>query len=270
MSDLGEISAELSAALDRLDRVLDRFHEIDRLHIAAIQDQVARDPKLRHVGALIARARSCIRQAGNGVVAARRAGGDWLAQHGSPDAGRSSAGQSMPVHGEGLDVGSSGLGHSAAVDAAWAERLRTPGGMAFFPATEPELRLVAGTLPSFPGEYTFDAHGSSYAVEFDGNALTAAEVAELIRADERWGHRPVRLFSCNTGRGENPIAAELAAELGVRVIAPDDVVWSDADGWVGVAPVKKTKVEGVVVEIPDCERAGSWRVFEPPSSSGKG
>lgn len=231
MSDLGEISAELTAALDRLDRVLARFSELDRTQLAAIEAEVGRDPRLRPVAALIARARALVRQAGSGTAAARTSGQEWLAQHGSSD--------------------------------ARAGGTRIADGRAYFPATEPEMREATAALPPFPGEYTFAAHGNSNGVYIDAGELNAVGVAELIQADEGWGRRPVRLFACNTGRGENPLAAELASLLGVSVTAPDDFAWLGADGRFGVAPVKATIVNGAVVEVPDCENKGTWRVFDP-------
>lgn len=244
MSDLGELSAELRAALDRLERVLESFRELDRRSLAPIQARAANDPQLREVAALVARARTLVRRAGEGIGAARMAGEGWLARHGAPD--------------------------SSGARAAWDGRLPTPGGMAYYPAGELDLRNAATALPPFPGEYTLDAHGSSACVEFDQRELSASEIAELIRVDERWGGRPVRLFSCNTGSGENPVAQELAELLNVRVVAPDDFVWSAADGWVGVAPIKEIEVNGEVVAVPDRDREGRWRVFDPPTTHDPG
>jgi hypothetical protein len=269
MSDLGEISSELTAALDRLDRVLGRFLQLDRETLAPLQAEATRDPRLRQVAALIARARGLVRQAGDGTLAARGAGADWLAQHGAADAGGSGAWHAFDGGHGGERSGSPGPGSgSPAVEAAWAERLRTPGGMAYYPSSDFGLRAAAATLPPFSGEYTFDAHGRGDCVEFGRREMSAGEIAELIRADNRWGGRPVRLFSCNTGRGESPVAAELAKVLGVRVVAPDDLAWSAADGWTGVAPVKQMKVNGVVVEVPDRDHEGAWRVFDPPAGAG--
>jgi hypothetical protein len=232
VSDLGEISAELMSALDRLDSVLQRFGEVDRTRLAPIEVEVAKDPRLRPTVALIARARALVRQARSGTVAARRAGQDWLSQHG-------------------------------AAQAAWVEGSDIAGGRAYFAADESGMREATAALPSFPGEYTFVAHGSSDGVYIGATELTATAVAELIRSDEKWNNHPVRLFACNTGRGENPIAAELASLLGVSVTAPDDFAWLGADGRFGVAPVKSASVNGVVVEVPDCANKGRWRVFDP-------
>lgn len=232
MSDLGEISAELNEALDRLERTLTRFGELDRRQLASVRAEVAQRPDARQVVALIDRARSQIRQAREGAAAARRAGEAWLARHGSDQTGSSPG-------------------------------FETAGGRAYYPPSEQEHRAAAAALPPFSGEYTLDAHGSTEHVFIAEEALSAAEVAELISADERWAQQPVRLFSCNTGRGDAPIAQELAKLLGVRVTAPDGIAWSSADGRFGVAPVEVKTVQGVVVEVANFEREGCWREFHP-------
>lgn len=231
MSDLGEISVEVTAALDRLDRVLDRFRELDRTLLAPIQAEMERDPRSRQGAALLARAQVLVRQAGSGTAAARRAGRDWLAQHGSTEVGGSADRQASESTSSPVDF--SGDGPKATFDstvaqAAWVEGTRIPGGMAYFSATEAGMRQGAAALPRFPGEYIFAAHGRNDAVCVDAGQLTAAEIAELIRADGEWNGRQVRLFACNTGRGENPVAADLATQLGVRVTAPDDYAWLGA------------------------------------------
>lgn len=268
MSDLGEISSELAAALDRLERVLGRFLRLDRETLTPLQAEAARDPGLRQAAALIARARDLVRRAGEGALAAREAGADWLAQHGAVEAGGSGAWHASAAEQREWDRSSGSGFASPAVEAVWAERLQTRGGVAYYPSGELDMRTAAAKVPPFKGEYTFDAHGRSDCVEFGRREIGAGEIAELIRADDRWAGRPVRLFSCNTGRGENPIAAELAEALGVRVVAPDDLVWSAADGWTGVAPIKQRLVDGVVVEGPDYDREGAWRVFDPPARGG--
>lgn len=246
MSDLGEISAEVHEVLDRLDRVLARFADLDRNRLASIQSRLADSPNQRQALAMVARARALLQQAADGAAAARRSGADWLSLHGSAQSGRSdgeSAGPSVKSH--------------------WDTGFATPGGRAYFPPTETSLRKLAAALPEFPGEYTFDAHGDSEHVYIGDHVLTATDVVELIEADGTWGHRPIRLFSCNAGRGDKPIAAEVADLSKVKVTAPDDFAWSGADGRVVVAPVKTTTVEGVVVEVPDYDREGSWREFDP-------
>ncbi|HET7589159.1 MAG TPA: hypothetical protein VFK14_03085 [Solirubrobacterales bacterium] len=232
MSDLGEISAELNEALGRLERLLAQLSELDRRSLAPLQAELSRLPDGRRAAALIDRARQLLRQASEGTVAARRAGAGWLSRHGSSQVGGS----------HGFD---------------------TPGGRAYYPPMESNLRELAAVLPEFPGEYTFDAHGSDEHVFIGEETLSAQEVAELIEADERWGRRPVRLFSCDTGLGEAPIAEQLAKILKVKVTAPEGRAWSSADGRHGVFPIETKLVQGVVVEGPNYKAEGRWREFDP-------
>lgn len=256
MSDLGEISGEVREALDRLDRVLAHFAHLDRDRLTPIQSQIGRSPQQRQALALVASARALLRQAAEGAMAARRSGAGWLGQHGSTQSGRSGGGTFQPRSAPSSFA-------SSAAESAWAVGFSTPGGKAYYPPTEPALREAAAALPRFAGEYTFDAHGDSGHVFVGDEALSAAEVVELIEADPSWGHRPIRLFSCETGRGEAPIAAEVASGAKVRVTAPDELAWSAADGSSFVAPIKTSVVNGVVVEGPDLDRQGSWREFDP-------
>lgn len=263
MSDLGEISAEVRAALASLDRALNRFAALDRSQLAPLEAELSKSPPTQQAAAMIATARALMRQARNGATAARSSGAGWLSEHGSGESGSSRGAGPGDSGARPIGVERSASFGSAAVEAVWAAGVDTPGGRAYFPATEPELLNAAITLPAFAGEYSFDAHGRSDRVEFGSETLGAAEVAELIRADARWEGRPVRFFSCATGSGEDPIAAQLAKLLGVRVTAPEDLVWSHPDGTVVVGPPKTTVVNGKVVEVPDPEAGKGWREFFP-------
>jgi hypothetical protein len=232
VSDLGEISAELNEALGRLERLLAQLAELDRSSLAPLQAELSRRPDGRQAAALIDRARQFLRRASDGTVAARRAGADWLAQHGSSHTGHSS----------GFEIS---------------------GGRAYLPAQEWAHRTAAAALPEFPAEYTFVAHGDSEHVYIGEDSLSAAEVAELIRSDARWNRKPVRLFACETGRGGAPFARELAKLLGVKVTAPDGIAWASADGHHGVHPIEVRIVGGEVVEVCNEEVDGRWHEFYP-------
>lgn len=149
------------------------------------------------------------------------------------------------------------------VAASWAQGFATAAGRAYFTAAEASIRELAASLKPFGGEYTVDAHGSPEAVSVGDTKLDAAELAELVRSDPDWKNRPVRLFSCNTGKGERPIAADLAAELNVKVTAPKDLVWSNSKGesWVGSREMKM--VGGTLQWVPGAPQADGWSAFEP-------
>lgn len=270
MSDLGEISAELDAALGRLARVASRFAELDRAQLAPLQAELSRSPHGERAAALIGRARALVRQAESGARAARGAGAAWLSEHGSAESGGSGGSGGLNQAGTTLDsgAGSGGL-DSAAVQGAAAAGMATPGGRAYFDSGEARERSAAASLPPFDGEYTFVAHGASDRVFVAEHELGPAEVAELIRSDPAWGGRPVRLLSCNTGRGESPIAAQLAEQLGVTVTAPDELAWFSSEGWARVAPVKVVVINGEEARVPDWDNPGRWRVFSPGKGKGQ-
>lgn len=209
-----------------------RFGELDRGQIEPIRAEVGRHPDGKQVAALIDRARGQLRQAQEGAIAARRAGEAWLAHHGSDQGGSSS----------GFEIA---------------------GGRAYLDASETSNRTAASALPAFPGEYTFVVHGSSEHVFVGGESLSAADVADLVKADPNWDGRPIRLFSCETGQGQEPIARELAKILGVKVTAPDEIVWIWPDGSYGIHPVETKLIGGEVLELPNMNQEGRWREFNP-------
>lgn len=255
MSELGEISAELDAALARLARVARRFAELDRSQLGPLQAELARSPEGRPAASLIARARTLVRQAETGANAARSAGGSWLTVHGSGEAGGATPGDAETGSADSITV--------SAVSGVAAAGSRTSSGRAYFAVTEGRQRACAEAVPPFEGEYALVIHGNPGAVGVAEHELDALGLAELVRSDPEWGGRPVRLVSCATGRGENPIAAQLADELGVEVRAPDDSVWIGHDGSVVVAPPKVVVIGGREYKVPDTGNSGTWRVFAP-------
>ena len=73
-------------------------------------------------------------------------------------------------------------------------------------------------------------HGSPEGIEFRGKLLNAKEVAELIRNSPQYvgGKQIVKLYSCETGKGRNGFAQQLAKELGVEVKAPNKLIYPTA------------------------------------------
>ena len=147
---------------------------------------------------------------------------------------------------------------------AWNDGLDTNAGRAYYESSDTPMRLAAERLNPFEGEYAVDMHGSPDAVHFAESSFDSGELAELIRADPRWDNRPVRLMSCETGQGDQPIAQNLANELGVPVTAPTELAWSKSDGEATVAPAVWRQVDGIWVQVPgDTPADGGWRTFSP-------
>lgn len=138
------------------------------------------------------------------------------------------------------------------------ESLPTPAGRAFFEVTDERLRQSALTTRPRPDFYTADLHGNSAGFRVGEEKLGAADLADLIRVDETWQSRSVRLLSCSTGAGRRPIAQGLANELGVRVEAPTGPVWVNHRGVPVVDSVETRSWYGA-----KATEEGSWRSFDP-------
>jgi len=153
---------------------------------------------------------------------------------------------------------------SSEVAGAWKVGIDTRGGRAYYTPGETEMRAFARALPPFSGEYTVDMHGAPDHVAVGAESFDAGQLSELVRADRSWNNQPVRLFSCETGRGDRPIAQELANQLGVDVTAPTEMVWSNHAGDYFVAPATWRTIGGTKVLLPGTRPAdGGWRTLEP-------
>jgi len=143
---------------------------------------------------------------------------------------------------------------------------KTPGGSAFFAADDIEMRRSALALGSFPGEYTLDVHGTPSAVQIpiEGatKSLNASEFAAVVKASTAWNGQPIRLFSCNTGEGQNSFGQQLADALGVRVTAPNKPAWGGSGRPVVSDSVAKV-VQGSWRFVPMDPPNGRWVVFLP-------
>jgi hypothetical protein len=112
------------------------------------------------------------------------------------------------------------------------DSIKTPAGRAFYgqdPA-DAGLRNFAPQVQPKAGYYMVDAHGSPGAFSVGADSLSASEMANLVRNDPAWNGRPVFLMSCETGQGNNPVAQQLANQLGVKVRAPTEFAWTDING----------------------------------------
>jgi hypothetical protein len=153
---------------------------------------------------------------------------------------------------------------SPQVAGAWRAGIDTRAGRAYYTADEKEMRGFARALPPFSGEYTVDLHGAPDHVTIGDATFDAGQLSELVRADRRWNEQPVRLFSCETGQGDRPIAQDLANHLGVEVTAPTELVWSNHSGDFFVAPGTWRTMGGTKVFLPGPQPAGGgWRTLGP-------
>ena len=267
MSDLQKTCAALLAAFAGTAELGDRLMAESRAlqgRAAAVAEGArrSRNPHAGHAAAAaLQEAARCCEAAARGIRAAegsarlfvrRTVGGTY----GSGDAvGNDAAAWAGTWAGPGFS--------SPKVAAFWDTGRVTPAGRAFFSHSD-SLRLDALTLQRFPGEYTIDMHGNPHAVGVGRVSLDARELAELIRADPRWGGQPVRLFSCDTGHGRDPFGASLARELGVRVTAPDGIpLHSHTHRGYAICGARWERVGRTWERVPDLTREGRWRTFDP-------
>jgi hypothetical protein len=147
-----------------------------------------------------------------------------------------------------------------------AHKLRTPAGEAFYGVDDIDMRRVALSLPPEQGKFTADLHGNPESVNVGGRSLTAHDLASFLESEKSdWSGEPIRLFSCDTGKGEDPFAQKLADRLGVAVTAPTELAWSDIAGnsW-SATKTKNAKGDWVSTWPPD----GEWVTFNRKQSGG--
>ncbi|ELB2981435.1 RHS repeat-associated core domain-containing protein, partial [Escherichia coli] len=100
-----------------------------------------------------------------------------------------------------------------------------------FPVNE-DIRNYAEKVWNNPNIITIGTHGDPQSVYDENyNKIDVKTLANEVRNHPKF--KPgmsVRLLSCNTGKGNNSYAQQLADELGVRVYAPDQYDWYYSNG----------------------------------------
>ncbi len=148
----------------------------------------------------------------------------------------------------------------------WRDSRPTIDGRAFYEKSDDRMWKAASTVESAPGRYTADLHGNPTAFRVGSHDLDARQLSALIRKDENWQGRPIRLMSCETGRGEDPIAQKLADQLGVTVTAPTELAFSDKHGNVYTTSMR---LDRFGFPRPTVPHDGVWRDFQPRTEGGK-
>ena len=82
------------------------------------------------------------------------------------------------------------------------------------------------------------------------DTYTPREFAKILREDPNYHGGNIRLISCEAGAEDMGAAQMLANQLGVRVMAPTDIVWIMPDGEMIVGPT-------------EFENTGKWKIFKP-------
>ncbi len=109
----------------------------------------------------------------------------------------------------------------------------------------PESDLIHSVADeiNIPGVFTIGGHGTPTSIESAKRSImTAKDLAYLIKFDGNYKDgMTVWLFSCNTGKGQNSFASQLAKELHTNVIGPD-TLWT----WWGRGTNGKLKMDTVL------------------------
>jgi RHS repeat-associated protein len=113
--------------------------------------------------------------------------------------------------------------------------------------------------PDIPGVCTVISHGSQRSV-----AGNNANSLNSLLAKQCQPKEPVVLDACNTGKGDNSIAEQLAKQRGTNVTAPDNIIWTTpwnselATPYPPLSPDKNSWLNNV----PDLRNPGNWNTFK--------
>jgi len=144
-------------------------------------------------------------------------------------------------------------------------RRQTHIGEAFYTPNDPSWSYLA-KQPGVPGHHTINMHGSHDRVAVGDVTFSAKDLANFLRSKySSWDGQPINLMSCSAGKGDNPIAQQLANILGVPVRAGSDIVWLCRDGSNYVSSWTRNK-EGR--RVPTWPPDGTWVTFFPSRRKG--
>lgn len=113
------------------------------------------------------------------------------------------------------------------------------------------------------GKYDVVAHGNSKNIHIEHNGknieINSRIAAKLIksRTDYTKG-QSIRLLSCNTGKGNDCFAQNLANKLGVTVYAPTKMIWAWPNGTHDVYGSIKNNINK-----PNLKDKGYMKAFHP-------
>jgi len=114
--------------------------------------------------------------------------------------------------------------------------------------------------PDVPGVCTVISHGSPSTV----SGMNANKLNNALKKD-CGKDEPVVLDACNTGKGNNPIADQLAKLRGTNVTAPDNIIWTTP--WnselANPYPPMSTDRNSFFNNVPDLRYPGNWNTFRP-------
>lgn len=119
------------------------------------------------------------------------------------------------------------------------------------------------------GFYDVIAHGSTKKIQVqtaNGPVLVNHRVAARLikQAPGYTKGQPIRMLSCDTGKGAGSFAQNLANKMGVPVEAPSELLWTYPTGKKFVAAGKYVPgANGRMNLVPDMSKPGTFNVFQP-------
>lgn len=106
------------------------------------------------------------------------------------------------------------------------------------------------------------AHGSENYIQVSHHGkdilIDSRTLAKMIKRNSQFKRNGIRLLSCNTGSSKTGFAQNLANKLGVPVMAPDKLLWSDNKGKTVVAGRSRTNPH-----FPSTTDKGNFITFYP-------
>ncbi|MEN3368731.1 MAG: hypothetical protein V7609_874 [Verrucomicrobiota bacterium] len=126
-----------------------------------------------------------------------------------------------------------------------------------------EQFVSAQHLPEKRAEFSLAAHGNSSVIQdATGNLLGAESAVKAISSSKGFVEaKTIRLFVCDTGKGDNSIAQKIANITGKNVLAPTKWIWTDKKGGYSIYDGKTDpKTKELVKDLKD---KGDWKLFKP-------
>lgn len=124
-------------------------------------------------------------------------------------------------------------------------------------------------VPPLDGYEDIACHADPYNFSFvDPEAdetvqnVDARFLAKRIRESGKYNGGAIRLIACESGKLDDGIAQDLANEMGVKVLAPTKIVYTNSQGFIVLADDDFEAMELLRQAIEKWNPDG-WRVFEP-------
>ena len=86
--------------------------------------------------------------------------------------------------------------------------------------------------------------------------------ARRIRESGKYNGGAIRLIACESGKLDNGIAQEFANEMGVKVLAPTKIVYTNSQGFMVLADDDLEAIE-LLRQATEKWNPDGWRIFEP-------